>query len=199
MLAFTLILFGSVDILFFSLSSILISLYTFGASIIALTLVYVTALTLLRVAMTRIGFQWIEQNLFALCFPYVLLAAWLGDVWEALSAVTISAAFTAWLTVAGVSPIPGNPYLIGEMPDSLAWFLYAASAIAIVGLAHRRRGVTPQNGIAAPVVSADMDSPVLVIHGNVQVLQGGGVVFDSREQLGATPQPVAVKGRHILR
>jgi hypothetical protein len=43
-----------------------------------------------------------------------------------------------------------------------------------------------------------MDSPVLVIHGQVQVLQGGGVVFESGYQQGAAEHLVPVKSEHNL-
>ncbi len=35
--------------------------------------------------------------------------------------------------------------------------------------------------IPAPVVSASMEDSVLIIHGHAQVLQGAGVVFDTRQ------------------
>jgi hypothetical protein len=33
---------------------------------------------------------------------------------------------------------------------------------------------------AVPVISANLDNPVLVVRGHAQLLQGGGVVFDTR-------------------
>ena len=33
---------------------------------------------------------------------------------------------------------------------------------------------------AVPVISANLDDPVLVVQGHAQLLQGGGVVFDTR-------------------
>ena len=49
----------------------------------ALTIAYVMVLTLLHKAIPPFSDWWIGHNLFALCYPYLLLAVWLGDVWEA--------------------------------------------------------------------------------------------------------------------
>lgn len=156
----------------------------------ALTVTYALVLTLLHTAIPTFSDWWIAHNLFALCYPYLLLAAWLGDVWEALSAVIVSAAVTAWMILLVLRPMPYVPFWVRVPVDGGSWVLYVASAIAIVGLLHRCRGVVvvPTMEAAAPVVAADMDSPVLVINGQVQVLQGGGVVFDSGTQHDATEQ-----------
>ena len=163
----------------------------------ALTIAYVMVLTLLHKAIPPFSDWWIGHNLFALCYPYLLLAVWLGDVWEALSAVTISAVVTGWMSLAVLRPFQYGPsrFWVRVPVDGGSWLLYVASALAIVGLVHWRRSVTPKIESAAPVVSANMDSPVLVIHGHVQVLQGGGVVFDSGTQQGATEQLVPGEGQ----
>src|SRR5947207_403358 len=99
----------------------------------ALTVAYVMVLTLLRMTIPTFSEWWIEHNLFALCYPYLLLAVWLGDVWEALSAVTISAAVTAWMTLSVLRSFQFGPSW-GRVPvDGGSWFLYVASALAIVG------------------------------------------------------------------
>src|SRR3954451_13417577 len=99
-----------------------------------LTIAYVMVLTLLRMIFPTFSEWWIGHNLFALCYPYLLLAVWLGDVWEALSAVTISAVVTGWMILSVLQPFPyGSSRFWVQVPvDGGSWLLYVASALAIV-------------------------------------------------------------------
>jgi hypothetical protein len=59
----------------------------------------------------------------------------------------------------------------------LVLYLLLVTAFSLVLLARPRAHAQ----IPAPVMSAGMEDSVLVIHGHAQVLQGAGVVFDTRQ------------------
>lgn len=71
--------------------------------------------------------------------------------------------------------------------DQIAWLVFAVTSIALAFLVHRRRGTSAQPGpdAAVPVVSTDLQNPVLIIHGHAQLMQGTGVVFDTRQHTAA--------------
>lgn len=54
-------------------------------------------------------------------------------------------------------------------------FVSGAIAFRLKG---RRRTATD---VSAPILSTTIENPVLIIHGHAQLVQGGGVVFDTRQ------------------
>ena len=70
-------------------------------------------------------------------------------------------------------------------PGSLICFAYVVG-VFVVSLALFVRNLVPGGrthhgeNIGVPVISANLDNPVLVVQGQAQLLQGGGVVFDTR-------------------
>jgi hypothetical protein len=123
-----------------------------------------------------LGPKFAHHNLFAPFYAYIVLAVWIGDLWEALGAVAAGAVAAAWL----MQPLP-SWNLTGSV-DTDGWLLFVGTALALVGIAHRRHVMSGQGQAVAdaPVVSSTLDNPVVVIHGHAQILQGGGIVFDTR-------------------
>jgi hypothetical protein len=84
------------------------------------------------------------------------------------------------MTVALLAP-PGSPieqnfalcfaYLVGVFTVSLVLFV----RILVPGGRMRH-----DENSAAPINSANLENPVLLVQGHAQLLQGGGVVFDTR-------------------
>jgi len=62
--------------------------------------------------------------------------------------------------------------------------------IALAALVNRRRGTGAYSSqhAAAPIVSTNVDNPVLIIHGSAQLLQGAAVTFDTATTRAAGPQ-----------
>lgn len=119
-----------------------------------------------------------DRHLFSLFFfyAYVTFALWYGDFWEGVGAALASAAITAVLLPVMGYPIEGTHGFLAEAA-------FVATSFLLVSLAHRRRAVpTPAPAYpdpAVPVVTTNVQNPVLIIHGSAQLLQGAAVTFDT--------------------
>jgi len=121
---------------------------------------------------------------------YVVFALWLGDAWESFGAIASS-----WVVAGALVLTYDRPHLVvgdpGNGPngyntrsdDTVAWLVFVVSSLALVGVTARlrRKQTHTAKDVAAPVVSAGIKDPVLIIRGHAQILQHGmGVVFDTR-------------------
>ena len=120
-----------------------------------------------------------------LWFAYVIFAVAIGDLWESLVAIAVSAAITGRLL--------NIAYGFSSVQESgWARLLFVLSSAALIALVHRRRHAAPAHDSAVPLVSSDIEDPVLIIRGHAQILQQGtGIVFDTRQARGATTAELA--------
>jgi hypothetical protein len=96
--------------------------------------------------------------------------------WPALLVVSSLSVMTVALLAPPDSPIEQRfaicfAYVVGIFAVSLALFV---RNLVPDGRTHR------DESTAVPVISANLDNPVLVVQGHAQLLQGGSVVFDTR-------------------
>lgn len=152
--------------------------------IAALTL----ALALVVIVQMTMGASFANHNFFGLYYAYVVFAIWIGDLWEGLGAVAAAIMLSLWILHVGVvTPWHYSQWTLPGEADTNDWYLFAATSLALVGLAHRwRRGSSRANKPAAPLVATGVENPVLIVHGHAQIVQGGGVVFDTRASQQAT-------------
>ena len=92
-----------------------------------------------------LGPNFARHNFFAPFYAYIVLAVWLGDVWEALGAVAAGAVATAWL----MQPLP-SWNLTGSV-DWYGWLLFVGTSLALVGIAHRWHGMSGQRQAVAAI------------------------------------------------
>ena len=91
----------------------------------------------------------------------------------------------SWPAILVVSSLLVMTVALLTPPGSLICFAYIVMVFA-VSLALFVRNLVPGGrthhgeNIGVPVISANLDNPVLVVQGQAQLLQGGGVVFDTR-------------------
>jgi hypothetical protein len=133
-----------------------------------------------------LGPNFVQHNFFAPFYAYIVLAVWLGDLWEALGAVATGAVTTAWLMQPlspWMHPLPSWNLtgLVDGEAGLYGWLLFVGTSLALIGIAHRRHVMSArrQASADAPVIST-LDNPVVVIQGHAQILQGNGIVFDTR-------------------
>jgi hypothetical protein len=127
------------------------------------------------------------HNFFSFFYVYMVVALWLGDLWEALGAVAVSALAAAWLMLYLLRGWGGPFWLYGwprPLPDWGGWLLYVATALALVGVVHnpRRPGRRVAREAAAPMISSDLENPILIVQGHAQILQGGVVVIEEQHR-----------------
>ena len=120
-----------------------------------------------------------------LWFAYAIFAVAIGDLWESLGAIAVSAAITGILL--------NIAYDFSSVQESgWAWLLFVLSCAALIALAHRWRRAAPARDTVVPLVSSNIEDPVLIIRGHAQILQQGtGVVFDTRRASGAATAELA--------
>lgn len=128
-------------------------------------------------------------DFYPLWFAYAVFAVAIGDLWESIGVVACAA------VVVGFSQIGyhgfDSPYYSLRL-TVLGWLLFVLSSAALVALAHRRRRAADAQDKAVPLVSSDIEDPVLIIRGHAQILQQGtGVVFDTRQARGSTTAELA--------
>ncbi|HKC73342.1 MAG TPA: hypothetical protein VKF37_03970 [Chloroflexota bacterium] len=91
----------------------------------------------------------------------------------------------SWPAILVVSSLLVMTVALLTPPGSLICFAYIVMVFA-VSLALFVRNLVPggrthhDENTGVPVISANLDNPVLVVQGQAQLLQGGGVVFDTR-------------------
>lgn len=116
-------------------------------------------------------------DFYPLWFAYVVFAVTIGDLWESAGAVACAA------VVAGLLQLGRHGFYSPYYPVTVnvwGWLIFVLSSAALVAIVHRRR-VGSARAVAFPVVSSDLEDPVLIIRGHAQLLQGTGVVFDTRQ------------------
>ena len=126
---------------------------------------------------------------YPLWFAYAIFAVAIGDLWESIGAIGCAA------VVAGLLQLGHHGFYESYYPlrmNVLAWLIFVLSCAALIALAHRRRRAAPTHDKAVPLVSSDIEDPVLIIRGHAQILQQGtGVVFDTRQTRGAATAELA--------
>ncbi len=136
-------------------------------------------------------------DLYPLWFAYAVFAVTIGDLGESIGAVACAAVIVGLSQIgyhgfySPYSPLWNSPLRV----NVLDWFLFVLSCAALIALAHRRRRATPAQDKAVPLVSSDIEDPVLIIRGHAQILQQGtGVVFDTRQGRSATAELAGLRG-----
>ena len=90
-----------------------------------------------------------------------------------------------WPAILVVSSLSVMTVALLAPPGSLICFAYVVG-VFVVSLALFVRNLVPggrthhDENTGVPVISANLDNPVLVVQGHAQLLQGGSVVFDTR-------------------
>ena len=155
------------------------------------------ALALVVIVQMMAGAHFANHSFFSLYYAYVVFAIWIGDLWESLGAVVAAIALSLWILHVGVvAPWHYSQWTLPGEADTTDWYLFAATSLALGGLAQRWRRVSRAKTAATPLVATDVENPVLIVHGHAQIVQGGGVVFDTRASQQATErlaQPAALQ------
>lgn len=149
---------------------------------IARILALAGGLALVILLQRSFGTGFANHNFFGLYYAYVVLAVLLGGLWEGIGAVVAAIAVSLWVLHVGVvTPWHYSQWTLPGEADQNDWYLFAATSLALAGLAQWRRLRTPADSqTVAPVVSSSVENPVLIVQGHAQILQGGGVVFNTR-------------------
>ncbi len=131
---------------------------------------------------TALGSDFDNRNFFVLFYAYMVFAVWVGDLWESLGAAAIASAATLWMMHTMPTWWHYSQWTLPGFPTDRDWFFFVAIAFALVALAQRwrmARGHVPDDA-AAPMMTSGLENPVFVVQGHAQIIQGGGVVFDTR-------------------
>ncbi len=150
-----------------------------------LALVFVGVVVTWLTSNLRYSYNSVGSGYWPLWFAYIIFAVAIGDLWESIGAIAVSAVITGVLLDIGYG-------FHSFQGGGWAWLLFVVSSAGLVALLHKRRRATPVQDTAVPLVSSDIEDPVLIIRGHAQILQQGtGVVFDTRHARGATTTELA--------